>query len=384
MAESGIHLRGIAWDHTRGLMPMVATAQRFTELHPDVRISWTARSLQAFADHSMSELAAEYDLIVMDHPWAGATADDGITVALNELLSAEFLADRAANSVGGSYTSYLHGGCLVGLDTDAAAPVAASRPDLLERAGLTVPTTWEELLGLARLGHVAFAAIPIDMLMAFYMVCSTMGADPFQHDQWSVSRELGTTAFELIIELVSHCSPAILDLNPIRLYEAMTAGDDIAYSPFAYGYSNYSRPGYARRQLKFHDLVQLSDHGPCRTTLGGAGLAISHSCAHPEIAARYVEFVGDRTTQSTLYFDSGGQPGHRSAWTDERVNALSLDFFSDTLPALDRAYVRNTFAGYLDFQDRASILAHDCVAGRRSIPDTLDELERNAVACRRS
>jgi len=43
-------LRGITWDHTRGFLPMVATAQRFSELHPDVRITWEKRSLQHFAD----------------------------------------------------------------------------------------------------------------------------------------------------------------------------------------------------------------------------------------------------------------------------------------------------------------------------------------------
>ena len=31
-------LRGITWQHTRGYLPMVATAQRFSELHPDVQI----------------------------------------------------------------------------------------------------------------------------------------------------------------------------------------------------------------------------------------------------------------------------------------------------------------------------------------------------------
>ncbi len=31
-----IKLKGITWNHTRGLLPMVATSQRFTELHPEV------------------------------------------------------------------------------------------------------------------------------------------------------------------------------------------------------------------------------------------------------------------------------------------------------------------------------------------------------------
>ena len=33
--------------------------------------------------------------------------------------------------------------------------------------------------------------------------------------------------------------------NPIIAYEAMTSRDDYVYCPFAYGYSNYARRGYA-------------------------------------------------------------------------------------------------------------------------------------------
>ncbi len=70
-----IELRGIAWNHSRGFTSVVATAQRFEELYPEVRITWEKRSLQAFADSPMDRLAAEYDLIVMDHPHTAIAAE---------------------------------------------------------------------------------------------------------------------------------------------------------------------------------------------------------------------------------------------------------------------------------------------------------------------
>jgi multiple sugar transport system substrate-binding protein len=45
-----LQLRGITWNHTRGLLPLVATAQRFNETHPELQVSWDKRSLQEFAD----------------------------------------------------------------------------------------------------------------------------------------------------------------------------------------------------------------------------------------------------------------------------------------------------------------------------------------------
>ena len=48
-------LKGITWNHTRGLLPMVATSQRFTELNTGIEISWEKRSLQDFADASIED-----------------------------------------------------------------------------------------------------------------------------------------------------------------------------------------------------------------------------------------------------------------------------------------------------------------------------------------
>lgn len=35
-----ISLKGITWSHSRGFTSIVAVSQRFSELHPDVEITW--------------------------------------------------------------------------------------------------------------------------------------------------------------------------------------------------------------------------------------------------------------------------------------------------------------------------------------------------------
>ena len=198
-----IHLRGITWNHTRGLVPMVASAQRFEELHPDVRITWEKRSLQEFADQPLAELGARYDLLVIDHPWAGFAADTGVLMAMEDVVSPEFLADQAANSVGPSYGSYRYGDRQWALPIDAATPVASWRPDLLEQAGATVPRTWEELLELAHRGLVIMPGIPQDTIMNFYMFCELPGSDLFAGDEVVVSDEIGIMALERMRGLLS-------------------------------------------------------------------------------------------------------------------------------------------------------------------------------------
>ena len=113
-------LRGITWDHSRGYLPMVATAQRFGEIHPDVRIQWEKRSLQQFADWPIEKLARHYDLLVIDHPFVGYASEHDVLLPLDEHVPAAFLAEQAASSVGPSHASYFYGGHQWALAIDAA------------------------------------------------------------------------------------------------------------------------------------------------------------------------------------------------------------------------------------------------------------------------
>ena len=219
------NLRGIAWNHTRGFTSVVATAQRFEELHPDVGVVWEKRSLQAFADASLAQLAAQFDLIIMDHPHTSLAATEGLLLPFEDFLSAAFLADQAANSVGGSHHSYRFQGKQWTLATDAATPVATWRPDLIEKHKLTLPQTWEEVLELARRGFVTVSAFPIDALMHSYMFSTARGHKVFSGDCIAPD-EILAQALEKLRKLIAFCDPACLGRNPIRTAEWMSHADD--------------------------------------------------------------------------------------------------------------------------------------------------------------
>jgi multiple sugar transport system substrate-binding protein len=125
LCKAVIHLTGITWNHTRSYLPMVATAQRFSELNPEIAIHWHARSLQEFADSPLEELSKRYDLLVIDHPFCGYAAAHGTLLPLDDFLPEAFLRDQAANTVGLSHESYRFGGHQWALAIDAAAPSAA-------------------------------------------------------------------------------------------------------------------------------------------------------------------------------------------------------------------------------------------------------------------
>mgnify|MGYP006161840247 CR=1 FL=1 len=351
-------LKGITWNHTRGLLPMVATAQRFSELNPDIEISWEKRSLQDFADHNIEDLAKRFDLMVIDHPWTGFGAKTNTILPLSDYLSADYIQDQKENTVGKSFESYVFGGKLWALPIDAATPVAAARLDIFKALGLSLPQTFDDLLNLAKKGLVAFAGIPIDSLMSFYMYCCSLGEAPFQSQNRLISQEIGVKALKYFRELAQYIAPENFDRNPIKVYEAMVNTNNIAYCPFAYGYSNYSRIGYSKNLLHFYDLVSLNGQN-MTSALGGTGLAVSAFSKHIPEAIKYAEFTGSSYVQQNIFADNGGQPGHLQAWKNERINNTTHQYFQNTLPALERAFLRPRYFGHMDFQDYAGDFVRD-------------------------
>ena len=136
------------------------------------------------------------------------------------------------------------------------------------------------------------------------------------------------------------------------MHEALSSEEKYAYCPFAYGYTNYSKEGYAKHLLKACDVVSYKGEH-LHTVLGGTGLAVSAACENKETAVKFAEYAVSPLIQRTLFFEAGGQPGHRGAWLDEECNRRSLDFFKDTLRTLDESYLRPRYSGYLYFQDHA-------------------------------
>jgi multiple sugar transport system substrate-binding protein len=357
---------------------MVATVQRFRELHPDVQIDWQIRSLQSFADESIATLSANYDLLVIDHPSIGEAASHEIFIPLDKFLPEDFLQDQSNNSVGASHASYHIADHQWALAIDAAAPVAASRPDLLEANGFEEPATWDDMLELARAGLVAFAGLPLDCLMHWYSLCINEGQTPFTAAAAIVDKEVGMAALGAIKELTTLCGESSLTRNPIAAYELMTTSDSYGYSPLAYGYSNYARAGYSitsRSPLLFSPPPKRLGK-PLHTTLGGAGLAVSARCSGLTLdtALSYAQFVASGPVQTGLFTTSGGQPGHRGAWLDAENNRITRNFFTRTLATLDWAYVRPRHERAIAFQIRATAVMDAYLRSRLSSQEALEAL----------
>src|SRR5262245_36268709 len=121
-----ITLRGMTWEHRRAIDPLIGTLPAFRQQRPDIAVEWASRLLQCFEFTPVEALARQYDLVILDHPFAGDIASKGYLRPLDELVDARL--DTAF--VGPSLASYRYEGKLWALPVDAACQVGVVRPDL--------------------------------------------------------------------------------------------------------------------------------------------------------------------------------------------------------------------------------------------------------------
>jgi multiple sugar transport system substrate-binding protein len=378
-----IRMRGITWNHTRGYAPLAATSQVYADWHPDVEITWERRSLWAFGEQPLDELVKGYDLLVIDHPMIGWAAQTGALVPLDEHLPAPVMERLRAGAVGRSQESYHYEGHDYALAIDAACQVAVCRPDLLTALGCAdVPRTWTEVLELAETTRkVGLPLNAIDVLSAFFTLCAQLGAPFGERTEpgglGAAFREAGTRAVGMLRELAALVGEDCLTANPIALLRRMATTDEIAYCPLLYGYTNYSREGYAPRRLRFGDIPTFGRDGavPSGSCLGGAGIAVSASSQHLASAVEFASWLADPEIQRTEYLRAGGQPAACVAWDDPVANALTGDFFTNTRATIEAAYLRPRHPGFAEFQTEAAEMLRSAVLDTTPAADVLDRIE---------
>ncbi|MEH3158122.1 MAG: extracellular solute-binding protein [Sphingomonas taxi] len=351
-------LKGMTWNHPRGLAPLLAASQAWEETK-GVAIAWDARSLQDFEAYSLEDLAGRYDLIVIDHPHVGGIVDAGCLVPFEEGAA---LAEIAAGSVGASFPSYRYARRQWAVPIDTATQVQAWVPGRI--AGPV--GDWDALLALAQEGRVACPLRPPHALMTLFTLCGQLGASPDSDGATLFDPAVGAEAWRRLATLAAAIGDDARTQDPIAVLDAMGAADSsVAVAPYIYGYVSYARADFRAARIAFADLAPLGPDGLAGSALGGTGLAVSARSAHVAEARAFALWVASGAVQSGLYADHGGQPAHDAAWRDPAVNAAAGDFYTGTRATLDAAWLRPRHAGYMRFQDEASQLIDAALAHGR-------------------
>ncbi|MFI3174816.1 MAG: ABC transporter substrate-binding protein [Bacillota bacterium] len=378
-------LRGMTWNHERGLRPLVEASKVYKEKY-NVEITWDARSLSDFELFPLDQLASEYDMLMIDHPHIGIAHAQNLLTPLENELSAEFLKEQKDGTVGQSYMSYFWEGHQYAIPLDAATQVGAYHMDEMKALGKTPPKTWDDVFALAE-GlpadkKIAIPFVPVHAYSSFFTMCSHFSEELFWSNGADLSVEVGKKALDILTKVLAVSHEKSVDFDPILMLDAMMNGEEIVYSPLVYGYSNYAREGFGKHVVKFIDMPKVGDL-PKGSMIGGVGLCISSQSKEKEEVLRFMNMVSAPSYQKKEFYDNGGQPGHIDAWKDAHVNADSNDFFIGTLDTLTHCSLRPRFSGYIDFQAEAgSRIREFCKNGGGDAEVFVNELNALIRKCR--
>ncbi len=371
-------LHGITWQHPRGFAPLAATAVRYSQLRPSVEVQWEQRDWNAFESRVTQVLltgSAEYDLVMMDHPWVSMFAQAASLVPFDDVFSREELRRLKEEVVAPSLESYIYGGKLWALPVDAACHVFMYRADLLAKADAAVPQDWDAVLALSeRLHHPPdqyALCLPLDFDL-FLSLAATFGSVPYADPTRAVlPPDQGLRVLKLMKQLQRYCYS-----DPGAAYEVMTASDLVCMCPSSFGFVNYSYPRDGKKALSYAPVP-----GPSRGTrghpiLGGVGLGVPAASRHREEAVRYARFVMSPEAQVGIFPSNDGQPGLLAAWKDPSVQSKTGSFYPAMLECMSSAYTRPNFPGWMPIEHESAEPLRRYLQGSLEPEQVLSELEQ--------
>ncbi|MGF1476103.1 MAG: extracellular solute-binding protein [Geminicoccaceae bacterium] len=357
---------GLTWDHPRGYDALAEAARLANKDRPTPLLHWDKQPLEGFESAPIAELAAAYDLLVLDHPHIGEAVADDCLIPLDQLYEPEKLKRWRAQSIGPSLASYAWRGRVWALPLDVATQVMARRPDRLADP----PRSWDEVMSVAEAVPIALSIAGPHALLTWFSLAASSGAVPRGDDL--LPDEPALAALDRMHKLHSVSIPESRDLNPIALLERMARGDDLVLVPLVFGYVTYAVAGHAPSKVAFSDTPrEPRGHGG---VLGGTGIAFTKRSEPSAALLEHIAWLLDEVTQTRFLPANGGQPSARAAWRDETVNERWGHFYRSTFVTAEAALLRPRFDGYIRFQSRAGELIRQALAARDAPEKTLSRV----------
>ncbi|MCR9136993.1 MAG: extracellular solute-binding protein [Alphaproteobacteria bacterium] len=369
-----VNLRGLTWDHPRASDGLLAETRRFNSMDINVSVEWDVHSLRGFEATPIAETAAEYDLIILDHPFMGDAAKDRILVDLHSHLEPDSLDGLRTSYVGLSFESYEYDGGLWALPVDAASQAAVYRSDLMDGP---VPKNFAEVTELGRRGGLGMSLANPHAFMAYLGIAASLGADISGTSERLIPEDVALQTLSILREWVRYVPEAAFDWSSIGLLEAMATSGTVSYCPMVFSFNSYAQtPKPGRMRLTYCNIPAQSEKMGCqRPVLGGTGLAVSASSRNIAAAVNVaLHFVG-QDAQTRMASD-GGQPAHRSVWSPSAPPTLNGTFFVDCAPAQKAAVLRPRWPNYIELQNKAGQLLNDDLSVQsRPLRQTIEDIE---------
>jgi multiple sugar transport system substrate-binding protein len=303
--------------------------------------------------------ASPYDLVMMDVAWLPKFAAAGWLMDLTDRIPESELADFMPADVEGSR----YQGRLYRLPIRSDAGMLYYREDLLTQAGIQPPETFADLLeasqklqqsGAAKWGYVwqgrqyeGLSAMFVEVLAGsggFWVNPKTL--------EVGLDRPEALQAVEFLRSTIAQgVSPSGVSTYQEEEARRLFQSGDVAFMrnwPYAFPLAS-AEDSLIKGKFAVKPMVHASGLKSANC-LGGWGMGIAQSTAHPEAALRAAQFYASPEGQRISTLENGYLPTRRSLYTDPQIVA-KYHYFPDMLEVTEHAVLRPPVAQYAQASD---------------------------------
>lgn len=352
-------------------------ADAYMKLNPDVDVVIESYPWEEWATKIALDVAGgggAYDIIWIDYKFIGGYADAGYLLPLDAYLlqDPEFWQDIQSDIYDVVLGMYKYKGQWWAIPHDGNSQVFYYRQDVLDDAGVKVPTSWEEVFAVAPKIHnpPSFYAAGANLKRfwaADVWYAPFMSAGGYFWDKNyvpAIDTPAGVEAAELLLKLTKFCPPDAIGWAEADLYEAMGTAGVVGMAPNQWAGNVLTNPEAAKLANKIGVALPPSLRGKRVLPMGGYGLGINTKSYYKDQAWDFIKFYTGRENQQLLVAHTG-QPARISALTDP-VNVAKSRYFSVLAKALKYAIPRPVIAEFSIVENIVGVELNKMMLGEKT------------------
>ena len=353
--------------------------KEFNQKNPDIRLNIVEGPFDTNLVENLYTSAfllgdSPYDILNMDIVWVPKFAAAGwirdLTDRLSQAQKAKFV---KGNLEGGTYQDKLYR-----IPTNSDAGVLYYRTDLLQKAGIEPPETFEEMLttaqklqkqGYAKWGYLwqgkqyeGVSAMFVEILEGF----GGFWANP-ETLEVGLDKSQAIQAANFLKSLIN---------KGISPRGVVTYGEEETRLLFQNGGSVFLRnwpyvwklANAQNSKVQGKIGIKRMIHGQGQvggSALGGWGLGISKTTKHPEAAWRVIQYMTSEETMKKFVLSTGLIPSYQTLFNDPEILA-KFPHFSQLLEAVQKPALRPPIAQYAQASDVLQRYLSAAFTGRMS------------------
>jgi trehalose/maltose transport system substrate-binding protein len=330
----------------------------------------------------------DVDVYQIDVIWPGALAEHMVDLsqyASEEVIASHFPRIVENNTVDGS---------LIGIPWFTDAPLLYYRADLLEKYGVEVPTTWDELTVAAQTIQDGERAEGNAEFWGFVWQGNNYEGLTCDANEWQVSNGGGTfvmndgtvsvnneatiAAFERAASWVGTISPeAVTTFGEEESRAVWQSGNAAFMRNWPYAYSLGNAEDSPVSGLFDVTTLPVGDAGISAATLGGWQLAVSKYSDNVDASASVALFLASREEQKIRAIEASYNPTIQDLYQDEEV-LEAVPFFGSLFDVFINTAPRPSTVLSVKYPEASSLYAsavHSILTGEAEAVDAMEDLE---------